>query len=549
MSQQPTSHARRSLGVAFVVAIIAALVGVPVTAASAHPLDPGHVSGTVLIAGTSTPIAGITVELIFSDGFAVAGATTNESGFFDLDASDAKPDTYTLRYSDPLTGLYADTYFGDVPYLQDATLFAFDPSSSYLGRDADMVRGAVLWGTVTGEDTGLGLGGVTIMLIDTNGDDYRSITTESDGSYWLDRVAEGSYAMHIQACAESTCERGYVSEYWWDKYTSATANLFWVWSDTSSNFNIDLSRVTLSRLGGADRFETSALITQNFPAASGPVVYIANGLDFPDALSAGPAAAIEDGVLLLTLPNSIPSVIRDELVRLEPSRIMVVGGAGVVSEAVVDELAAYGPVERQGGADRYETSRIVVSHASPFASVPSADVVAYLATGRGYADALAAAAAAGAHDTPVLLIDGLGAYPHAADSLLQDREVNALKLAGGPGVISSSLEASFQARPHVESVERFGGADRYETSLLINRDAFPGLRYPGTVYLATGAGFADALAGAAWAGLTGSPLYLVQPTCIPEEVMNDIATLGAVNVVLLGGTGVLSPAVEDLTTC
>jgi putative cell wall-binding protein len=72
-------------------------------------------------------------------------------------------------------------------------------------------------------------------------------------------------------------------------------------------------------------------------------VYIATGKDFPDALGAGPAAAKDGGPLLLTDTNTLPTVVRDELTRLRPGRIVVVGSPSVVSYSVATSLAYYLP--------------------------------------------------------------------------------------------------------------------------------------------------------------------------------------------------------------
>jgi hypothetical protein len=64
------------------------------------------------------------------------------------------------------------------------------------------------------------------------------------------------------------------------------------------------------------------------------------------------------------------------------------------------------------------------------------------------------------------------------------------------------------------------------------------------VYLAVGTGFADALSGAALAGSTSSPLYVVPSTCVPSGVLQEISDLGATKVVLLRGTAVLTNALR-----
>jgi hypothetical protein len=92
-------------------------------------------------------------------------------------------------------------------------------------------------------------------------------------------------------------------------------------------------------------------------ASSTPVVYVATGENFPDALGAGPAAAIVKGPILLVTQNSIPGETAAELTRLAPDKIIIVGGTAVVSASVESGLAAYaGTVERIAGANRYDTA-------------------------------------------------------------------------------------------------------------------------------------------------------------------------------------------------
>jgi putative cell wall-binding protein len=45
--------------------------------------------------------------------------------------------------------------------------------------------------------------------------------------------------------------------------------------------------------------------------------------------------------MLLVTADSIPSEVAAELARLKPQRIVVLGGPAVLSQAVVNQLAAY----------------------------------------------------------------------------------------------------------------------------------------------------------------------------------------------------------------
>ncbi|GEM_PF-3732460 len=65
--------------------------------------------------------------------------------------------------------------------------------------------------------------------------------------------------------------------------------------------------------------------------------------------------------VLLTEQDSVPAPTIDTLQRLKPSKILLVGGEEAVSEEVEQQLAQIAPVERVGGATRYETATMLAS--------------------------------------------------------------------------------------------------------------------------------------------------------------------------------------------
>jgi hypothetical protein len=94
-------------------------------------------------------------------------------------------------------------------------------------------------------------------------------------------------------------------------------------------------------------------------ASTQDTVYVATGENFPDALGVGPVAALGNAPVLFVLRDSIPGATLNELNRLQPDTIIIVGGEGVVSPAVAQALSdlAFGPtVERLAGADRFSTA-------------------------------------------------------------------------------------------------------------------------------------------------------------------------------------------------
>ena len=86
---------------------------------------------------------------------------------------------------------------------------------------------------------------------------------------------------------------------------------------------------------GADRYETAVAVIEKVSGETWyDAMFIATGEDYPDALTAGPAAAAANGHLLLTRRGSMPEVVADELRRLQARPVVVVGGAGAVSDRV-----------------------------------------------------------------------------------------------------------------------------------------------------------------------------------------------------------------------
>ncbi len=295
------------------------------------------------------------------------------------------------------------------------------------------------------------------------------------------------------------------------------------------------------RVFGENRYDTAVKISQQSYPETAPVVYVANGQNYPDALSAGPAAAFEGGPLLLVTPSAAPAGVIAEIERLAPARIVVVGGTPSVDEAVFTQLSGLADdIVRLAGADRFETSRLVAEEAFGDAGADRA----YVATGLKFPDALAAGGAAGAYDAPVILVNGTGPSLDAATAdLLDELGITETRVLGGIETVSEGI---FEGIDSLTDAARLAGSNRFETARAINSDAF---NSADRAFLATGENFPDALAGSAWAGSLGAPLYTVAQNCVPGGVLDDLEALGVTHVTLLGGLPSLSSSVFALTRC
>lgn len=195
-----------------------------------------------------------------------------------------------------------------------------------------------------------------------------------------------------------------------------------------------------TRVEGTNRYDVSAALARSY-APGVPVLYVASGADFPDALSIGALAGRQDAPLLITRPDGLPGAIEAEAARLDPGRIVVVGGAQAVHEQVLTALRPHtaGTVTRIAGADRYQVSAAIADQ------FPSNLGRVYVSTGAAFPDALVGAARAGSQGVPVVLSRPTslpGPARQAIDALNASRGV----LLGGQVALSSLVMDQVGAR-------------------------------------------------------------------------------------------------------
>jgi putative cell wall-binding protein len=263
-------------------------------------------------------------------------------------------------------------------------------------------------------------------------------------------------------------------------------------------------------------------------------------LNFPDALAGAGAAGHNGGPILLVTPNlPIPSATQGALAFLNAKRIVVLGGTGVVSDAVKAALAPYSQlgaagVSRIAGASRYATAAAI----SAATYSPGVEEV-LIATGTNFPDALAGAAVAGKQGSPLLLVTPTSIPGPTATELLR-LNPHRITILGGTGAVSAAVSNALHAYTD-GGVFRVSGADRYTTAAFIAETYF--LPRPTLALVATGLNFPDALAGAALAGRLWSPILLTAPTTLPSSTASGLGYLAPPEIDVLGGTGAVSNGV------
>lgn len=282
----------------------------------------------------------------------------------------------------------------------------------------------------------------------------------------------------------------------------------------------------ISRLAGADRYATAQAIAKGGWQHSNYAV-LAYGENFPDALSAVVLAKKYDAPILLTNTGSLPSATKQTLTDLQVKNVFIIGGTGVISTSVENELQSMGITStRFSGKDRYDTSIKIAEQISS----PSELIVT---TGEDYPDALSIAPIAGAKQIPIILVPK-DYMPASVKNYISTLKVNKTYVIGDSNIIDDNVCNQFPNQ------ERIVGANKYERNVAINKE-FDSDFNTGSFCIATGEGFADALTGAAYAAKLSGPIILVNNTFSTDtESYFQERITKANNVYVLGGTGVIS---------
>ena len=291
-----------------------------------------------------------------------------------------------------------------------------------------------------------------------------------------------------------------------------------------------------TRITGNDRFATAAAVSAEAFAPGVGTAYVASGWAVVDGVVGAAAAGGSNSPLLLVGPASVPASTAAELIRLKPSKIVVLGGTGAVSDTVLVALAAFAPggVTRLAGVDRFETAAAISR-----GLFPGTSSTAYVVSGYGLADALTAGPAAARDHAPVLLttVDRL---PEATRVELTRLAPTKVVIVGGTGVVGPAVEAAIVTALPGVTIQRLAGANRYATAAAVGATFAHG---PLSLYVASGQSFADAPAAAAAAGSRGVPLLLSAPLGLPAVTSSTIQALAPARALVVGGPAVLSDVV------
>lgn len=195
-------------------------------------------------------------------------------------------------------------------------------------------------------------------------------------------------------------------------------------------------------------------------------------------------------------------------------------------------------INRFAGVDLFQTAKAI---AEQYNSGTVQDVI--LTTGNNFPDALSVSVLAVKLSAPILLVDkNVESSSESFDYITQHlSKTGTVHIIGGTGAVNLGFETKLKELGFIH-IDRIGGYDLYDTDLLIAQKIAAAKNTP--VVIASGQNFPDALSISSVASNKGWPILLVGKDYLAKDIKDYISTQQPSQVYIVGGTAVVSQALE-----
>lgn len=292
-----------------------------------------------------------------------------------------------------------------------------------------------------------------------------------------------------------------------------------------------------SRIDGTTPTERAVGISRRgFPDGADDV-FLSRADELADAIAGG--AVTSGPILYVPRCGELPQVVGDEVARLDPDRVIALGGPQAVCDDILEQAADAGrefpdwllePERETGriaGEDRFATAAAISRTLFPDGAYSS-----YLVRADVYADAAVAGTLEGG---PILLLPSCDAPPAATvDEIVRLDPRHLTGIGGTAAICDGTLGSLRDVGDKEHKVWRVAGADRYLTSVQVAelKTASTGWDEHDVVYIVPGTSLADAVAAGT---LTDGPVLLT-PACgdLPIHVKAEINSFEPSEIIALG---------------
>lgn len=281
---------------------------------------------------------------------------------------------------------------------------------------------------------------------------------------------------------------------------------------------------------GSDRYDTAAKISKKGWNSASTVV-IANGINEIEGIVANPLASVYNAPVLLTDKNKVSSYTINELKRLKPSNIIIIGGKNSIGESAeksIKNAVSSVSIKRIDGSNIEELSVNIAKEIDSKANVSKI----YVAGENGAADALSVVSKAAEEKSPII-VTSKNSVNSSVKNWIKSNSISSAYFLGKTAVISDNVikEIDSVVSGNV-SGNRIGGSDRNQTNARVIKALYPSENY-NPVFVAKNRPLVDAISVGVYAARTKSPIVIAgnaldseQANILKNKKTNSIFRIG-----------------------
>ena len=293
----------------------------------------------------------------------------------------------------------------------------------------------------------------------------------------------------------------------------------------------DKNLPTSTEIIGSDRYDTAAKISKKGWNASSTVL-IANGLNEIEGIVSNPLASVYNAPVLLAEKDRVSKYTTDELKRLSPSNIIIIGDKSSIGENTVSNIKKVAPsasIKRIEGSNIEELSVNIAKEIDSKANVSKI----YVAGENGAADALSVVSKAAEEKAPII-VTSKNSVNSSVKNWIKSNSISSAYFLGKTAVISDNVikEIDSVVSGNV-SGNRIGGSDRNQTNARVIKALYPSETY-NPVFVAKNSPLVDAISVGVYAARTKSPI-VIAGNSLDSEQANILKNKKTNSVFRIGG--------------
>ena len=293
----------------------------------------------------------------------------------------------------------------------------------------------------------------------------------------------------------------------------------------------DKNLPTSTEIIGSDRYDTAAKISKKGWNASSTVV-IANGINEIEGIVSNPLAAVYNAPVLLAEKDRVSKYTTDELKRLSPSNIIIIGDKSSIGENTVSNIKKVAPsasIKRIEGSNIEELSVNIAKEIDSKANVSKI----YVAGENGAADALSVVSKAAEEKAPII-VTSKNSVNSSVKNWIKSNSISSAYFLGKTAVISDNVikEIDSVVSGNV-SGNRIGGSDRNQTNARVIKALYPS-ETCNPVFVAKNSPLVDAISVGVYAARTKSPI-VIAGNALDSEQANILKNKKTNSVFRIGG--------------